>query len=331
MKRILITGGAGFIGSHLAERLVREGNEVRVIDDLSTGRLENVAHLEKAAGFRCFVDSILNEKVTEQLVIDCDEIYHLAAAVGVRLIVEEPIRTIETNVAGTETMLKLAWRYRKKILITSTSEVYGKSRHTRFREEDDSVIGPPHRYRWAYAASKSVDEFLGLAYWTEKKLPVVIVRLFNTIGPRQSGQYGMVVPRFIKQALAGEPITVHGDGRQVRCFTYVDDVVESLLRLMRCRDAVGEVVNVGNPEAVTISRLAKMIRELTGSGSKIIFIPYEKAYGREFEDMRRRVPDIGKLKKLTGFTPLVGLEKMLVRTIAAHQGISQKSKGKSQK
>ncbi|RMF60852.1 MAG: SDR family NAD(P)-dependent oxidoreductase [Calditrichaeota bacterium] len=313
--KVLITGGAGFIGSHLAEKLLENGNEVFVLDDLSTGTIHNIEHLEANPHFHCIIDNIKHEEVTEELIKECDQIYHLAAAVGVKLIVQQPTRTIETNISGTEVILRLASRYRKKVLVTSTSEVYGKSDKSVFSEDDDLVIGPPKKHRWAYAASKAVDEFLAIAYWHEKRLPVVIVRLFNTVGPRQRGQYGMVIPRFISQALDNLPITVYGSGNQTRCFLYVKDCVEALINLMNSTETVGEVFNIGNPREISINDLAQLIKEMTGSSSEIQHIPYEKAYDKGFEDMQRRVPNIDKIHRYIGFTPKVDLPEILDNVI----------------
>lgn len=309
--RTLITGGAGFIGSHLADRLLAEGHTVFVLDDLSTGSFENIAHLKGRPGFHYTIDSVINEPVLAELVDQCDTVYHLAAAVGVRLIVEAPVRTIETNVHGTEVVLKQAAKKGKMVLIASTSEVYGKSTDVPFREDGDLALGATSRHRWAYACSKALDEFLALAYWKEKKLPVVIVRLFNTVGPRQTGRYGMVVPTFVQQALAGEPITVFGDGEQTRCFTYVSDVVSALVSLPRKPEAVGAVFNVGSTQEVTIRHLAERVRALTGSSSSIVNVPYDEAYEEGFEDMPRRVPDIGRIAALIGYQPRVDLDETL--------------------
>jgi UDP-glucose 4-epimerase len=313
--RILITGGAGFIGSHLAEELLNQGNEIFILDNLSTGLIHNIEHLEKNPKFHCYIVSVEHEEVTEQLIKQCDQIYHLAAAVGVKLIVQNPTQTIETNISGTETVLRLASRYRKKVLITSTSEVYGKNSKSEFSENDDSVIGPPNKHRWAYAASKSVDEFLALAYWHEKRLPVVVARLFNTVGARQRGQYGMVIPRFVSQALSNNPITVYGDGKQTRCFLYVKDCVSALIRLMDSTGSTGEVFNIGNPNEISMNNLAKLIKEKTGSDSKIQQIPYDQAYEKGFEDMQRRVPDISKVNALIGFQPTTMLPEILDEVI----------------
>ena len=317
--RALITGGAGFIGSHLADRLLADGHSVFVLDDLSTGSFENIAHLKGRPGFHYTIDTVTNEPVLAELVDQCDTIYHLAAAVGVRLIVEAPVRTIETNVHGTEVVLKQAAKKGKLVLIASTSEVYGKSTDVPFREDGDLALGATIRHRWAYACSKALDEFLALAYWKERNLPVVIVRLFNTVGPRQTGRYGMVVPTFVQQALAGEPITVFGDGTQARCFTYVSDVVSALVSLPREPRAVGGVFNIGNTEEVTIFQLAERVKALTGSASPIVTVPYDQAYEAGFEDMPRRVPDIGKIAALIGYQPQVGLDETLRLVIEFYQ------------
>lgn len=312
---ILITGGAGFIGSHLAEELLRRKEEVSIIDDLSTGKLGNVEHLTSNRKFHLVVDTVLNKKVMKKLIEECDVIYHLAAAVGVRFIIEKPVETIETNILGTDMVLKLANQFKKKILITSTSEVYGKSTKVPFKEGDDRIYGPTTKSRWSYASSKVVDEFLALAYFQGKKLPTIIARLFNTIGPRQTGRYGMVVPTIVQQALLGHPVTVHGDGKQTRSFTYVADVVEALMGLVNHPKAVGQVFNVGSGEEITVNRLALLIKKMTKSKSKIVHLPYDKAYEAGFEDMRRRVPDIEKIKKLIGYKPKVNLEESLQRVI----------------
>ena len=309
--RYLITGGAGFIGSHLAETLVNAGESVTVIDDLSTGSLKNIAHLRASADFACVVASIEDEPVLAELMDDADVVIHLAAAVGVRLIIRSPVQTIFTNVRGTDVVLKLADERRKRVVLTSTSEVYGKSTQCPFREDGDLVLGPPTKGRWSYACSKAIDEFLAMAYWKERKLPVTIVRPFNTVGPRQTGQYGMVVPTFVRQAIRGEPITVFGDGRQTRCFIHVHDVVRALIRLVDETRAVGEIFNVGNPDEITIDDLAHLIRDLAGSDSTVIHVPYERAYEKGFEDMRRRVPDISKVANLVGFRPTRGIREIV--------------------
>ncbi len=313
--KALITGGCGFIGSHLAEALLARGDEVTVVDNLSTGRFENIEPLVKRIGFHFAIENISNETVMDRLVSECDVIYHLAAAVGVDLIVKEPVRVIETNIRGCETVLRIAARYRKKIVLASTSEVYGKNEHVPFHEDDDSVIGATTRSRWSYACSKAMDEFLALAYAKELALPVIIIRFFNTVGPRQTGRYGMVVPRFVQQALRNEPITVYGDGQQSRCFTYVGDVIRAITGLVDEPRAVGEVFNVGSTEEVTIEQLARRTIALTGSSSEIVHIPYDQAYEAGFEDMRRRVPAIGKINQLIGWKPVVGLDGILTRVI----------------
>jgi UDP-glucose 4-epimerase len=315
--KALITGGAGFVGSHLAEALLARGDEVHVVDNLSTGSIENVEHLKGNPLFHYTIDSVLNEPVLAELVDRVDVVFHLAAAVGVRLIVESPVNTIETNVHGTEMVLKLANKKRKKVLLTSTSEVYGKAEAVPFREDGDLVMGPTSKGRWSYACSKAIDEFLGLAYHKEKRLPVVVARLFNTVGPRQTGRYGMVIPNFVKQALLGHPLAVFGDGTQTRCFTYVTDVVGQLIALAEEPRAVGEVWNVGNDrEEVRVLDLARRIVRRTGSRSTIELVPYDRAYEEGFEDMRRRVPDLSKLRALTGYEPQVHLDEILDRVVA---------------
>jgi len=313
--RCLVTGAAGFIGSHLAERLLARGDEVYVIDNLSTGKLENIAHLRKNPNFHFTLGSISEEHLLHPLVEKCDIIYHLAAAVGVRLIIEKPVETIETNILGTEMVLKVANQYKKKVIIASTSEVYGKTSKVPFREDDDSVYGPTTRSRWSYACSKAIDEFLALAYYHEKKLPIVILRLFNTIGPRQTGKYGMVVPTFVQQALLNHPITVFGDGSQARSFTYVDDVVTLAILLAEDPRAEGEVFNVGNGKEITIKELALKIKEMISSKSDIVHIPYDQAYERGFEDMQRRIPDISKAIEYTGYQPQTSLSVSLQKII----------------
>ena len=313
---VLITGGAGFIGSHLAERLLDDGDRVAVIDDLSTGAIVNVDHLKPHPGFSYAIDTIFNEARLAEDVDRCDAVVHLAAAVGVRLIVDAPVRCMETNVRGTEVVLRHAAKKKKLVLIASTSEVYGKRTVVPFREDADLLLGAPHQHRWAYACSKAVDEFLGLAYCKEKRLPVVIVRLFNTVGPRQTGRYGMVVPTFARQALAGEPLTVFGDGSQTRSFADVSDVVGALVGLLREPRAVGDVFNVGNPEEISIRALAGLVKEAAGSTSEIVTIPYREAYEAGFEDMPRRVPDVGKIRDLTGWRPRLKLADILERVVA---------------
>ena len=313
--RALITGGAGFIGSHLAEALLAAGHQVFVIDNLSTGSIQNIEPLKAHAAFKYVVGDITNEPLLAELVDDCDVVFHLAAAVGVKLIVEEPVRTIETNVHGTEVVLKHANKKKKLVIFASTSEVYGKSTDVPFHEDADLVLGPTPKHRWAYACSKAIDEFLALAYWKERKLPVIIVRFFNTVGPRQTGQYGMVIPNFVRQALAGEPITVFGDGTQSRSFTHVADVVDALLKLVAEPKAVGQVINIGNVEEVSIARLAERVRELSGSKSAIKFIPYDEAYESGFEDMPRRLPALQKAKDLIGYAPKHRLDDILIQVI----------------
>ncbi len=318
--RALITGGAGFIGSHLADTLLAQGHLVTIIDDLSTGRFENIAHLVEHPDFRFAIDTITNKVVMDRLASECDTIFHLAAAVGVRLIVEQPVHTIETNVMGTEAVLQAALRYRAKVLLASTSEVYGKGNTVPFQEEDDVVLGPTSRSRWAYAASKMVDEFLALAYYREKGLPVTVFRLFNTVGPRQTGRYGMVIPRFVRQAMEGKPLTVYGDGEQTRCFLHVEDAVQAILALAARPSAVGRVYNIGSVEEVSIKELANHVLAAvdeiqTSSGAlemeRIVFVPYEEAYAEGFEDMQRRVPDISNIQAVTGWRPGISLAKIL--------------------
>ena len=315
--RVLITGGAGFVGSHLAEALLERGDEVFVLDDLSTGSIDNIAHLKPHPKFHYTIDSVTNEPLLAEMLDRCDTVVHLAAAVGVKLIVEAPVRTIETNVHGTEVVLKHANKKKKLVLIASTSEVYGKSAIVPFKEDADLVLGPTSKHRWAYACSKMIDEFLALAYWKERKLPVVIVRLFNTVGPRQTGQYGMVVPNFVRQALSGGPITVFGDGTQSRSFTYVGDVVRAMVALINEPRAVGHVFNIGNGHEISIHDLAVKIKGMTCSSSPIVKIPYDQAYEAGFEDMPRRVPDISKIRALVGYEPTVELDEILTRVIAS--------------
>jgi UDP-glucose 4-epimerase len=347
--KALITGGAGFIGSHLAEALLEQGYHVTIIDNLSTGRFENIAHLTDHPSFRFAIDTITNEVVMDRLVSECNVILHLAAAVGVELIVKDPVRVIETNILGTHAVLKVANRYRKRVLLASTSEIYGKNNHVPFREDDDRLLGPTTKARWSYSTSKAVDEFLGLAYHRQMGLPVVIFRLFNTVGPRQTGRYGMVVPRFVQQALTGESLTVYGDGQQTRCFCNVEDAVRAIIGLAECPEAVGQVFNIGSTEEVTILELAERVLGLVdaGQGSKgaeaqrskgelrgespptirnsplhpgtsaprLRFVPYDQAYEVGFEDMRRRVPDISKIKAMIGWEPQVTLEETLRHVI----------------
>ncbi|MSO56637.1 MAG: NAD-dependent epimerase/dehydratase family protein [Acidobacteria bacterium] len=313
--RALITGGAGFIGSHLAEALLNEGHDVDIIDNLSTGSIRNVGHLKSHPKFTYVIDTLTNEPLLAELIDRNDVIFHFAAAVGVKLIVEQPVHTIETNVHGTEVVLKHASKKKKKVLIASTSEVYGKNTDVPFREDADLVMGATVKHRWAYACSKAIDEFLALAYYKERDLPVVIVRFFNTVGPRQTGQYGMVLPSFVQQALAEEPITVFGDGTQSRSFTYIGDVVGCLLKLVKEPKAIGEVCNIGNKQEVTILKLAEMVKAATGSSSPIVFVPYDKAYEAGFEDMPRRVPDLTKVHKLIGYEPKVQLDEIIAKVI----------------
>ena len=319
--KALITGGAGFIGSHLAEQLLQRGHEVGVIDNLSTGSIENISHLKIAPRFSYVIDTIDNEPLLAEWIDRSDVVFHLAAAVGVKLIVERPVHTIETNVHGTEVVLKHANKKKKLVVLASTSEVYGKSTDVPFRENAELVLGATSKHRWAYACSKLLDEFLALAYWKERKLPVVIVRLFNTVGPRQTGQYGMVLPTFVRQALGGQPITVFGDGRQSRSFTYVGDVVDALIALASEPRAVGEVFNIGNTSEVTIRHLAERVKTLTSSESLIQYVPYDQAYEAGFEDMPRRVPDISKVKALIGFRPKLELDDIIESVIEYTRGI----------
>ena len=313
--RALLTGGAGFVGSHLAEALLDRGHSVQVLDDLSTGSVENIRHLKGRPGFEYVIDTVMNDRLIAELIDGADVVFHLAAAVGVKLIVEEPVRTIETNVHGTEIVLTHASKKRKLVVIFSTSEVYGKSTALPFSEDADLVMGPTVKHRWAYACSKAIDEFLALAYWKERKLPVIVIRLFNTVGPRQTGRYGMVIPTFVRQALTGAPITVHGDGRQRRAFGYVGDIVRGILSLVDEPRAVGEVFNIGNTEEISISDLAHRVKALTDSRSEVVLIPYDEAYEAGFEDMLRRVPDLTKIHRLVGYAPTVGLDEILQRVI----------------
>ena len=316
--KVLITGGAGFIGSHLAEELLKRDNEVTIVDNLSTGSMENIEHLKTDKQFSFNIDTIMNEDLMKKLIKDSDIVFHLAAAVGVKYIIDNPLESIEINVKGTEIILELAnISGKKKVIITSTSEIYGKNKDGQmlFKEEDDRILGTTSITRWSYSCTKALDEFLALAYYREKKLPVVIVRLFNTCGPRQTGRYGMVVPRFIKQALLNQPITVYGDGKQTRSFTYVSDVVEALIDLAGHRKAVGQIFNIGNHEAISIGELAEKIKKMAKSSSRIVHVPYEEAYEKGFEDMRHRQPDIQKIQKLIGFKPKVDIDKMLENII----------------
>jgi UDP-glucose 4-epimerase len=330
--RAFITGGAGFVGSHLAEQLLQRGHSVSILDDLSTGSMGNIEHLKARFGvgrhnggarFQYTIDSVMNVPLMAELADQCDVIYHLAAAVGVRLIVESPVRTIETNVSGTEVVLQVANKKKKKVIIASTSEVYGKASKVPFSENDDLVIGPPVKGRWAYACSKALDEFLAIAYWNEKKLPVVVVRLFNTVGPRQTGRYGMVLPTFVRQAVNGEPITVHGDGKQSRSFTYVADVVDALIKLSECERAVGGVFNIGNRQEVTMGDLALKVKAVADSKSPIQQIPYDQAYGPGFEDMPRRVPDISKICTYIDWEPRIQLDEIIQRVVDYYSGLGE--------
>ena len=318
--RYLITGGAGFIGSHLSEALIARGEEVFVLDDLSTGSVENIRHLKSNKRFHYIFDSIMNKHLLAELVDDSDVIFHLAAAVGVRLIVESPVRTIETNVHGTQNVLDAASKKKKLVFTASTSEVYGKSDKVPFHEDADLVLGPTSKGRWSYAASKALDEFLALSFWKEKKLPVVVARFFNTVGPRQTGRYGMVLPNFVRQALAGEPITVYGSGQQSRCFCDVRDCVEAVLRLVDGGKAIGEVVNIGSTEEVSITALAHLVKQRANSKSPIVYVPYDQAYEPGFEDMPRRVPALQKLEGITGFRPSIPLNDIVDSVIAYSRG-----------
>jgi len=316
--KYLLTGGAGFIGSHLAEALLKRGEEVCIVDDLSTGGIENIQQLKGQKGFKYVLDTVMNKSIMTELVDEADVVFHLAAAVGVRLIVESPVRTIETNIKGTEIILELAAKKKKTVVIFSTSEVYGKYNGTKFSETGDLILGPTFKGRWSYAASKIIDEFLALAYFKEKKLPVIIVRLFNTVGPRQTGRYGMVVPRFVQQALTGQPLTVYGDGEQTRTFTHVKDAIMAILKLVDHPGAIGEIFNIGGKEEISIENLAHLVNEVLQSPSSIVHIPYEKAYEEGFDDMRKRVPDIGKIETLIGYEPKCNLRD-IVRDVAEYQ------------
>ena len=315
--RALITGGAGFIGSHLAEVLLDRGDHVSVVDDLSTGRIENIQGLKGRAGFSYTIDTIQNRAVMAELVDDADVVFHLAAAVGVRLIIESPVQTIETNVKGTELVLELAAKKRKTVMVASTSEVYGKANVLPFSEDNDIVLGPTSKSRWSYACSKAIDEFLAIAYWREKKLPVTIVRLFNTVGPRQTGRYGMVIPSLVKQAIMGQALTVFGDGEQSRCFGHVRDVVEALVALIQTPDSTGEIFNVGSDREITINSLAELVCEMTESSAPIVHMSYDDAYADGFEDMRRRVPDLTKIRRLIGYAPRYDIRDIL-RDVIEH-------------
>lgn len=309
--KILITGGAGFVGSHLADKLIGEGHEITVIDDLSTGRYANVEHLEGNPNFRLIIDTVLNDKLMEELIRETDRVFHMASAVGVRLIMEQPVKTIETIFHGTDVVLKFCSRYRKRVLVPSTSEVYGKGVSVPFKEEDDLLTGSTDKHRWAYACAKTLDEFLAIAHWKETRLPVIVVRLFNTVGPRQTGQYGMVVPNFVKSALNNQPITVHGDGNQQRCFGHVFDVVEGLTKAIETPECFGQVINFGNDEEISIKGLAEKAIAMTGSTSEIRYVSYDEVYGEGFEDMQRRVPSLEKAKRLVGYQPTRTLDDII--------------------
>lgn len=315
----LITGGAGFIGSHLADALLDRGHRVTIMDDLSTGAIQNVSHLRSEERFSYVIDTMMNAPLLAELVDEADAVFHLAAAVGVKLIVESPVRTIETNIQCTELLLQIAAKKKKKVLIASTSEVYGKSAAIPYREDGDLVMGATNRGRWSYACSKAIDEFLAIAYWREKRLPTVVARFFNTVGPRQTGQYGMVIPRFVSQALADRPITIYGDGTQSRCFTHVSDTVRAAIGLMETDNAIGEVFNIGGYEEVTIQELAERVRAATGSSSELVYVPYATAYEDNFEDMQRRVPSIEKINGMIGWSPRVSLDRILESVIEYHR------------
>lgn len=323
--KILITGGAGFIGSHLADKLLAEGHYLTIIDDLSTGRYSNIAHLEDQENFRLIIDTVLNASLMEELIRETDRVYHMASAVGVRLIMEQPVKTIETIFHGTDTVLKFCSRYRKRVLIPSTSEVYGKGASVPFHEEDDLLTGATDKHRWAYACAKTLDEFLAVAHWKETQLPVVVTRLFNTVGPRQTGHYGMVVPRFVHAAIKNEPIEVHGDGTQSRCFGHVADVVEGLVNLIETPACFGTVVNLGNDEENSINELAKRAISLTGSSSEIKYVSYDEVYGEGFEDMRRRVPSLDKARRMIGYQPTRSLDEIINDVAAEFRSAAAKS------
>lgn len=329
--KVLITGGAGFIGSHLAEALLQAGHQVTVLDNLSTGRFENIAHLDGNPAFQVVIGTILNEALVDKLIERCDVVYHLAAAVGVELIIKKPLESMMTNIRGSEIVLEMAHRYRKKVLVASTSEVYGKNSHGPLREDTDRILGSPLKTRWSYSTSKAVDEILAYVYWKEKGVPTIIVRLFNTVGPRQSGAYGMVIPRFVQQALADASLQVHGDGRQSRCFMYVKDLIGALIKLVEHPGAVGQVFNIGSQEEVTIEDLAKRVIRITGSSSKIERIPYEEAYEEGYEDMPRRVPDTKKIQQLIGFAPTMNLDQIIETVVQSMRGAnSQAATGSGQ-
>lgn len=313
--KALITGGAGFIGSHLSELLVQRGHEVVALDNLSTGRMENLSGLKGNSSFQLVIGTILDERLVDKYIERCDVVFHLAAAVGVQLIIDHPLESLTTNIRGSEIVLDMAYRYHKKILITSTSEIYGKNAGGPLKEDDDRILGSPLKSRWSYSTSKAVDEILAYTYWKEKGLPTVIVRLFNTVGPRQIGHYGMVIPRFVQQALQGEPISIYGDGKQSRCFLHVNDAARGIADLMQRSETVGQAFNLGSQEEISIQALAERVLSLTGSRSKLEFIPYDKAYEEGFEDMARRVPDISKANRFIGFTPTLNLDDILKSVI----------------
>lgn len=321
--KVLITGGAGFIGSHLAEKYLEMGYEVYIIDDLSTGTLENIKHLQEVQNYKdrlfVVVDTILNHEAMLELIGTCDIVIHMAAAVGVQYILDNPLSSIITNIQGTEKVLELCNKFKKKVLIASTSEVYGKHTHAPLIETDNIIYGPPTKFRWSYAAAKLMDEFTALAYYRTKKLPIIIVRLFNTVGPKQTGRYGMVIPRFVQQAIRNEPITVYGDGAQTRTFTYVRDAVEAIIKLMECNGSIGEVINIGGIEEVNIKSLAELVKDAVSSKSQIKFIPYDEVYTKDFEDMQRRVPSIEKLNRLIGWKPATNLEYIVKKVVEYYQ------------
>ncbi len=325
--KCLITGGAGFIGSHLAELLLERGDEVTILDNLSTGRYENVAHLDGEPAFHSVIGTVLNESLVDKLMERCDVVFHLAAAVGVELIIKRPLESLMTNIRGSEVVLEMAHRYRKRVLIASTSEIYGKNASGLLSEDTDRVLGSPLKTRWSYSTSKAVDEVLAHVYWKEKGVPTVIVRLFNTVGPRQSGAYGMVIPRFVGQALAGEPLQVHGTGKQSRCFLHVSDVVDALTKVMDHSGATGQVFNIGSQEEVTIEELAKRVIRITGSRSRVQFIPYDQAYEEGYEDMPRRVPDTTKIHELIGFQPTMTLDQIIESVVASVRSPVQAAAG----
>jgi len=316
---IFITGGAGFIGSHLAEKLLKAGHTVSVLDNLSTGKLSNISHLNKNSNFTYTIDSVLNRQILEEKIKKSDQVYHLAAAVGVKYIIDNPLLSLQTNITGTENILEIANKHKVKVLLTSTSEIYGKSENVPFKEEDDRLLGSTHISRWSYSCAKAIDEFLALAYYREKKLPVVIVRCFNTVGPRQSGQYGMVIPKFVKEALLNHPLTIYGDGKQSRCFADVEDVSDGMIKLMNTKQAEGEIFNIGNTEEITIEELAQTVKKMTGSRSKIEYIKYDDAYEEGFEDMRRRIPDLSKISQTIGYKPKYKLKDILERVIKYYE------------